>query len=188
MLYACTLSPAELRRIDRCLTQEHRTMLRITGGAHADHPGGRVLWRREGADVLIRTPVPLADTSSLVRVVDASTMDRVEAGECTLRLRAAPSVKRSQPGRANSRREALSGFLALDWFARQAELAGMRVLDGRIGMVTTPASRDARGVRFNQVDYEARVSVEDVGAAAAAIAAGIGPCRAWGCGLAVLVP
>lgn len=187
MLYACTMTADELRRIDRCLTEEHRTLLRITGGAHTDHPAGRVLWRRDGADVLIRTPVPLVDTSSLVRVVDASARDKAKAGVFTLRLRAAPSVKRSQPGRANSRRQALDGFLALEWFARQAERAGMRVLDGRIGMKACPASRDGRNVRFLRLDFEAQVDVIDAVVAAAALASGIGPHRAWGCGLGVLV-
>lgn len=113
------------------------------------------------------------------------------------RLQANPTRKvetKSGPDgeRRNGRRVPLgSPEQQMDWLARKAEKSGFVLLEARLagdGRVPGRGYRSGREVTLQPVLFEGRLRVTDVGRFVGALRQGIGPGKAWGCGLLSVGP
>ncbi len=113
------------------------------------------------------------------------------------RLQANPTRKvdtKSGPdGKRRNGRRVLLGRpeQQMEWLARKAEESGFVLLEARLagdGHVPGRGHQGVREVTVQPVLFEGRLRVTDVGRFAAALRQGIGPGKAWGCGLLSVGP
>lgn len=174
----------------------HRTLVRAFVQDDAQTPP-RFLWRLEpdGAwsqpRVLVQSTCP-SDWALLARLPGYLVGDALPetkafepaellrpGGRYRFRLVANPTVTRG------GKRHGLVGEDAqLAWLARQGERAGFGVLAALVGADDRVRSRrGAEQVSLSRVCFEGALEVREAGLLAGALAAGIGPGKAFGCGL-----
>lgn len=167
----------------------------------ADTAQARLLWRMERSDtgtvtVLVQAMADF-DTDSLldgvqpyctaaeVRIMERHT---IEAGErYRFRLTANPTVHR------NGKRWALAGSAdQLAWLARQAERHGFAVTDamatGDAFLKGRPAVAGRPDIGFGTATFDGHLEVRDTDTFRQALERGIGPAKAFGCGLLSIAP
>lgn len=193
----------------------HRRVM--TGFAHVGGQAARaslgVLWRFE-LDAARRPTLTVqsegeGDWSAIADVAESIESKSIDAMLAALQpeqelrflLRANASRKiqsASTPGgeRRNGTRVPLrSPDSALDWLVRHGEAAGFVVVDGpgapAVDIRSEAPSRGRRGASVVTVEatrFEGLLAVRDPVALAAAVRAGVGPAKAYGCGLLSLAP
>lgn len=89
----------------------------------------------------------------------------------------------------------LRGAHAEEWWQRQAETAGLKVvalqskaLDSATGIRGKHGSKDQQKVRHARTQFDGRAEVTDAGLLRAKITSGIGRGKAYGCGLLTVAP
>lgn len=175
----------------------HRTLVRAFVQSDAQTPP-RFLWRVEpgGAwaqpTVLVQSTSP-SDWAFLARLPgylvgdalpETKTFEPAEmllrgGGRYRFRLVANPTVTRG------GKRHGLAGEEAqLAWLARQGERTGFSVLTALVSASDQVRSRrGAELVSLSRVCFEGVLEVRDAALLASALSAGIGPGKAFGCGL-----
>lgn len=120
--------------------------------------------------------------------------------EYAFRLVANPTRKVKRAGHLQGKRVALPDYFserfvaeeastpAQDWLTRQGEQHGFRLRfvlteDKWIGQPNSKYGNDKNSIPIYQVRYEGLLQVSDVKKLQAAIVQGIGPAKAFGCGL-----
>jgi CRISPR system Cascade subunit CasE len=175
----------------------HRTLTRAVA-TQPDQPPPRLLFRLEAAPeasrpagLLVQTPdEPTWDTlpdGYLVTGPPKQFTPAVAAGQhLRFRLRANP-VKRDN---ATGKRVSLIGEEAQrDWLVRKGNRHGFDVVAARMSAQTRQVARkNGRRLTHDTVTYDGLLAVTDPDALADAVASGIGPGKAFGCGLLSLAP
>ena len=174
----------------------------------------RVLWRIDGGAALrtlyiVSPGVP--DTSRLSQelLVDEDTIDSPDyqplldslsnGQEFRFRLRANPIINKYREGRdQRSARVPLVGLEAqLGWLERQAERHGFELARSRMGQPEVLlhdtenmqfSKQNGRIVTIRAVVFEGILKVTDAELFRSALVSGIGPAKAYGCGLLTLAP
>lgn len=209
-----TLSRRDLRVIRDLgdVAQLHRTLMRAFPDTDVQSPRASfgVLYRIEDGDgltVLVQSLVPphwsaLGDgylvehqTKGIAHFVDGLVSGR----RFGFRLVANPSRKSAHqrhddsPLRNSRRVGLLTDLERHDWLVARGERHGF-VLDGagpfdgmRIDRLPQMASKSS-GIVVNAVRYEGRLRIVDHERFAAAVQHGLGPAKAYGCGLLSLAP
>jgi len=180
----------------------HRTVLRAFPDRSSGGPG-RVLFRLEPPrpdhppTVLVqsdKTPdwSPLTDRNGYLLESPQFKPYRPafrREQRLRFRLRANPTVKRD-----GKRHGLIRGEQQLAWLGRKAKVGGFTLLQVRTSRQARRLSRKASpqgGVRqavHLGVDFEGILQVTDPDAFLAALAGGIGPAKAFGCGLLSVAP
>lgn len=167
----------------------------------------RIEKRRVGVQVFVQSQVR-PDWSSLPDLYlmeSAQTkditdfMNGIQEGEMLrFRLRANPTYKQAQPGKKNSIRRAIRGEEAiLQWLHRKAEAGGFALINLPFNpdlpdvRVTCESYRGARAngkrelgeIRFEPVVFDGVLRVTDAGRFRQTLKDGVGPSKAYGCGL-----
>ena len=157
-----------------------------TDGYHV-HQLVYATFARGGARRFLFCPVAVAGPAYRVRVrpCDVETCF-ADGQEFRMVLRAMPTVKTAGKRRSIGRARAKDP-LRLRWIRARAREHGFALWSEpelRVERVRFEAARIPFGV--NVCTYRARVRVTDVAKFACAYARGIGPGRAWGCGMMIL--
>lgn len=192
-----TLDPrsAQARRDLGDAYEMHRTLARAFA-ADAQSPPARFLWRLEAGGNAWATPVVLvqaaveADWSALQalpnylqRPVESKCLVLEEwvegGGRYRFRLQANPTVTRQ------GKRYGLAGEAEqLAWLARQGERHGFSVEAALATASDVLASRKGESrISLQRVCFEGRLQVSELAAFSRALTLGIGPGKAFGCGL-----
>ena len=192
-----TLDPrsAQARRDLGDAYEMHRTLARAFA-ADAQSPPARFLWRLEAGSNAWATPVVLvqaaveADWSALQalpnylqRPVESKCLvleESVEGGgRYRFRLQANPTVTRQ------GKRYGLVGEAEqLAWLGRQGERHGFSVESALVTATDVLSSRKGEGlISVQRVCFEGRLQVSELAAFSHALTLGIGPGKAFGCGL-----
>lgn len=192
-----TLDPrsAQARRDLGDAYEMHRTLARAFA-ADAHSPPARFLWRLEAGGNAWATPVVLvqataeADWSALQalpnylqRPVESKPLALEEwvegGGRYRFRLQANPTVTRQ------SKRYGLVGEAEqLAWLGRQGERHGFSVEAALVTASDVLSSRKGEGlISVQRVCFEGILQVQNLQAFSRALKAGIGPAKAFGCGL-----
>lgn len=174
----------------------HRTLARAFVSGVDDTPA-RFLWRLETGSNAWATPQLLVQSATagnweVLQALPGYLQGTAECRELDLasllqperrfrfRLLANPTVARER-----KRYGLVEESAQLDWLARQGERHGFAVL----GALVTASERlssqrkQGRGIVLQRACFEGHLQVRDAGALAAALEAGIGPAKAFGCGL-----
>lgn len=156
------------------------------------------------------------DPQALVKPYEPLLSQVVRGREFVFRLRANPVASTRTPDQPSaSQRQRLdadrprgvrvphrTAAHQLDWFRKRAEKWGFGILDtaegfpdarltGRERMIFTKSGygeASSRRVVIQTATFEGRLRVEDPGTARASLLDGVGPARAYGCGLITLSP
>lgn len=192
-----TLDPrsAQTRRDLGDAYEMHRTLARAFA-ADAQSPPVRFLWRLEAGNSAWATPVVLvqaavaADWSVLQalpnylqRPIESKCLMLEEwvegGGRYRFRLQANPTVTRQ------GKRYGLVGEAEqLAWLGRQGERHGFSVEAALVTASDVLASRKGEGlISVQRVCFEGVLQVKNLEAFSRALVAGIGPAKAFGCGL-----
>ncbi len=211
MLYLSqlTLNP-RLRPVQRDVTDVYQLHRTVMSGFPATLPAGeRVLFRLEQHArlpylmllVQSHTEPDWSDLAASGRLLPPDPFDlsrnpavkpfnlALRAGQqLYFRLRANPTVKRDGERHALFREE-----LYLDWLRRKAEQSGFRLLSVRSSSEEylsglQRGGHESRRLKLFAVQFDGLLQVTDAGRVQEAVAAGIGPARAFGCGLLSLAP
>jgi CRISPR system Cascade subunit CasE len=191
----------------------HAAVLAAFPDDAGDHDDGRVLWRLDESrhDLLLYLVSPAKpDLTHLAETVGRPTygwdtrdysplLDRLTAGDrWAFRLLANPvrSGRKTATSTHTQRFAHVTATQQIDWFLRQAERHGFTVPDNSLGEPDL-AARARRTMRFTRQQqtltlstalFEGHLHVEDPAALRAALISGIGPAKAYGCGLLTLAP
>jgi CRISPR system Cascade subunit CasE len=192
-----TLEPrsAQARRDLSDAYEMHRTLARAFVADAQNHPA-RFLWRLEAGSNAWATPVVLvqaaveADWSALQalpnylqRPIEHKRLaleEWVEEGvRCRFRLQANPTVTRQ------GKRLGLAGEVEqLAWLNRQGERHGFSVEAALVTASDVLVGRKGDGrISVQRVCFEGLLRVQSLDAFSRALTAGIGPAKAFGCGL-----
>jgi CRISPR system Cascade subunit CasE len=192
-----TLDPrsAQARRDLGDAYEMHRTLARAFV-ADAQSPPARFLWRLEAGSNAWATPVVLVQAAAegdwsalqalanyLQRPVESKRLaleEWVEGGaRYRFRLQANPTVTRQ------GKRYGLVGEAEqLAWLARQGERHGFSVEAALVAASDVLSSRKGEGqISVQRVCFEGVLQVQNLEAFSHALTAGIGPAKAFGCGL-----
>ncbi len=192
-----TLDPrsAQARRDLGDAYEMHRTLARAFA-ADAQSPPARFLWRLEAGSNAWATPVVLvqaaaeADWSALQalpnylqRPVESKRLALEEwvegGGRYRFRLQANPTVTRQ------GKRYGLVGEdEQLAWLNRQGGRHGFSIEAALVTASDVLSSRKGEGlISVQRVCFEGRLQVQNLEAFSRALVAGIGPAKAFGCGL-----
>ena len=160
----------------------------------------RVLWRLDGSQVLIQSTQPPNSWDTVLQrdgYLDAPPETKalnvqLRAGQVfAFRLLANPAR------RVKSHPDAKAPVLALEtpeereqWLKGHLERSGMRLLASQetSRQVVSFRKRDDHRVTLARVLYDGFLAIENPETASAAIAAGIGRAKAFGCGMLSLAP
>jgi CRISPR system Cascade subunit CasE len=179
--------------------QMHRTLVRAFV-ADAQSPPARFLWRIEPViggfaipAVLVQSALAghwqvLQELPGYLHPEDGVQSKRFDPlamvtrwPACRFRLVANPTVTRA------GKRIGLGGQSEqIAWLTRQAEKHGFAMtacLVASSDIISTQASKAAAAITLGRVCYEGVLTVQDPPRLAAAIKQGIGPAKAFGCGL-----
>lgn len=110
------------------------------------------------------------------------------------RLRANPTVKKKRPGRKHGNRVPLVREEGQrEWLERQADRCGFRLLEANVSAEADRHGRVEREERTHRltlhvVQFDGRLQVDDPEKMRGAVRGGIGPAKAFGCGLLSLAP
>lgn len=111
------------------------------------------------------------------------------------RLCANPSVKKKREGKKHSNRVPLMRpGRQLEWLERKSQANGFRPFEVRISQVGQHWGEIRRGpqekhrLTMHSVQFDGLLSVTDAHALEAAVREGVGPAKAFGCGLLSLAP
>ncbi len=192
-----TLDPrsAQARRDLGDAYEMHRTLARAFV-ADAQSPPARFLWRLEAGSNAWATPVVLVQAAAagdwsvlqalpnyLQRPVEGKRLaleEWVEGGaRYRFRLQANPTVTRQ------GKRYGLVGETEqLAWLGRQGERHGFSVEAALVTASDVLSSRKGEGhISVQRVCFEGILQVQSLQAFSRALVAGIGPAKAFGCGL-----
>jgi CRISPR system Cascade subunit CasE len=170
----------------------HQTLLGCIGARRAD---GQVLHRREGDRLLVQSRA-IPDWSRLpagyVRgavALERMRLDWPAGAELGFVLRACP-VKAAveRPGERGVRRALRGEEERLAWIRRRLAAAGAEVVEVEIGGdMPTHGQHGPDRIVLPAVAFRGRLRVVEPDALAAALVAGIGPGKAYGCGLLTVV-
>lgn len=189
----------------------HAAVLAAFPESRDEHDQGRVLWRLDEGrhDVVLFVVSPgKPDLTHLVESVGRPTygwqtrdycpfLDRLAAGDrWVFRLLANP-VHNARPADGTGRGKRFAHVTVAqqtDWFLRQSQRHGFRVVDGSAGEPdlavrsrrTTRFTRQQRTVTIASAVFEGHLHVEDPVSLRAALVGGIGPAKGYGCGLLTL--
>jgi len=189
--------------------QLHRTLMR---GFPADLPADeRVLYRLEmqagtgGLTLLVQSihqpdwsPLESAGQGRyLLQSPEAPKRFQPELPAETklyFRLRANPTVKKQREGHKNSNRVPIVHEEKQDaWLQQKADLHGFRILQSRTSGDDRLSDWIRRGeeshrLRLYTVQFDGLLEITDADVFAQTLATGIGPARAFGCGLLSIAP
>lgn len=192
-----TLDPrsAQARRDLGDAYEMHRTLARAFV-TDAQSPPSRFLWRLEAGSNAWATPVVLVQSAAeadwsalealpnyLQRPVESKPLvfeEWVEGGgRYRFRLQANPTVTRQ------GKRYGLVGEAEqLAWLNRQGERHGFSIEAALVTACDVLSSRKGEGlISVQRVCFEGRLQVKNLQALSRALVAGIGPAKAFGCGL-----
>lgn len=172
--------------------QMHKTLSRLVDASRAD---GGVLWRYEhdkGSVLLQSSAEP--DMSRLPGGYGtmegpydmAPHLGRLAHGHTvTFRLVANPVIRRRNGRDGPRHRAPVTGDTEQQhWLSKQLHTAGLDAANDGVRALTTvePHPRD-RGARLHVVQFDGSATITDTDRLCAAIAAGIGPSKSYGCGL-----
>lgn len=178
----------------------HRTLARAFATDETSPPE-RFLWRLESAELGWKPPAvlvqsarpgrwsPIADMPNYLsrppeeKAVETSALVR-EGRRMRFRLLANPTVTR------NRKRYGLMGEdEQLAWLKRQGERYGFDV-DGAVVTARDliDSRKDGRQIVIQRVLYDGYLKVKEPDLVSRALVTGIGPAKAFGCGLLSLVP
>lgn len=114
------------------------------------------------------------------------------------RLRANPTVKKARPGRQGNRVPLVHEQQQFDWLQRQADRGGFRLLHAQITRAERqkdwiPARDEEEGPKrrpltLYTVQFDGLLQVTDPDRFGETLRRGIGPAKAFGCGLLSLAP
>lgn len=112
------------------------------------------------------------------------------------RLRANPTIKKvrrdKNGNRLNSNRVPLvHEAKQIEWLQKQAQANGFRILDIGISQPEQQTSRkkgNGRSITIYTVTFNGRLQITDAASFKTAVRTGIGPAKAFGCGLLSLAP
>lgn len=151
-------------------------------------------WGRLPPGWLAADPFDPAPNPAVKRVEPALERGRV----LRFRLRANPTVKLRRDDRLSNRVPLATAAQQADWLARQAARHGFELLrvdlaGSQVDASSSQADNGRRAAKASPlkvvaVTYEGLLRVTDGERLAAAVASGIGPAKAFGCGLLSLAP
>lgn len=112
------------------------------------------------------------------------------------RLCANPTIKKVRRDENGNRRNSnrvplLHKSKQIEWLQKQAQANGFRILDIGISQPEQQASRkkgNGRSITIYTVTFNGRLQISNVAKFTAAVKKGIGPAKAFGCGLLSLAP
>ena len=148
-------------------------------------------WLETKDYLLHETGLPLEVENPGVKQVELSLH---EGQILSFRLRANPTVKKDRPGEKQGKRVGLYDEAdQIEWLKRKLSHAGARLLSARTGyedFIQGVLHRDQQShdLKFNAVQFEGILQVEEVNRLQEAIAEGIGPAKGFGFGLLSLAP
>lgn len=151
-------------------------------GAAAAHPGGRVLWAAPTPDrLIIQADRPADLDHARTRTVRT---DWPAGTPITWALIACPTVcGRPHPGAPTRRQVLRTDFDRTEWACRKLG-AALDVTDIDVeDMGTWGGQKHGRRVAWHRVAYAGAGTVRDPDALATLIRSGVGPGKAYGCGL-----
>lgn len=191
----------------------HAAVLAAFPDGAADQHDGRVLWRLDEGrhDVLLYLVSPAKpDLTHLVETAGrpiygwdtrdySPLLDRLAAGDrWAFRLLANPvrSGRKTVTSDRTQRFAHVTAAQQISWFVRQAGRHGFTVADNSLGEPdldvqsrrTMRFTRNQRTVTISTAVFEGHLRVEDPTALRTALVGGIGPAKAYGCGLLTLAP
>ncbi len=171
------------------------------------------LYRHEGQGLTTRfftlsTRLPL-DSRGLWRIESKPFAPKLASGEqLFFSLRANPTRKKSDGSGKGKRHDVVMDAKlvarteggapkpfaelvereCIDWLASRAEACGFEIAEGDVRTdayrpVRFPRGRGQAGASVTMVDYEGRITVRDVSLFLQSVMQGIGPAKAFGCGL-----
>lgn len=104
------------------------------------------------------------------------------------RLVANPTVKKKRDGKKHSNRVPLvREDRQLAWLHKRAADNGFRILQAAVSQAQQQTSRK-KGITLYTVQYDGRLQITDAETFQTAVRTGIGPAKAFGCGLLSLAP
>lgn len=194
----------------------HAAVLSAFPGALAERTGRRVLWRLDPVPGAVHLFVVSPEQPDLTHIVEQAGwptlptwqtreyepfLDRLAAGQSwAFRLTANPT--RARPA-AEGQRSQRFGHVTVaqqqQWLVQRCEAAGFEVLapSGQVeaadGVVvrergTTRFRRGEGQVTLTTASFEGVLAVTDADALRATLTGGLGPAKAYGCGLLTLAP
>jgi CRISPR system Cascade subunit CasE len=151
---------------------------------------GRPDWARLAGYDYLQPALPLDGAENpAVKRVDL----RLKSGQLLwFRLVANPTVKKQRDGHRNGNRVPLvREERQMEWLRRKGEQHGFRLIDVAAGIQTHLQGWKRKGMpalTLFTVQFDGRLQVTDVEAFMEALQSGIGPAKAFGCGLLSLAP
>jgi CRISPR system Cascade subunit CasE len=191
----------------------HAAVLAAFPGRLADRTDQRVLWRLDSVPGAVHLFVVSPEQPDFTHVIEQAGwptlsswqtreygmfLDRLSTGQSWMyRLTANPTrSRRPEEGKRSQRYGHVTVMQQQEWLAQRAAAAGFQIggLDGESGGIVVRdrgASDFRRGqgrVTLTTATFEGQLVVTDADALRTTLTAGLGPAKAYGCGLLTLAP